>query len=97
LNPNEFGDSDVQHHDDGDIPVINAYTADDAIEDGVLLDLAALAPKPRTRQLHEIGSIDAYLQSFGRTLGQKAIDALNPLHVPGRDPLPAFLNYRRLR
>jgi hypothetical protein len=80
----------VQHPDHGEIPVIDAYTTDDAIEDGVLLDLAALAPTPRTKRLHEIGSIDEYLQSFGRTLGQKAIHALNPLHVPGCDPLPAF-------
>ena len=80
----------MQHHDYGEIPVVDAYTTDDAIGDGVLLDLAALAPTPQTRRLHEIGSIDEYLQSFGRALGRKAIHALNPLHVPGRDPLPAF-------
>jgi Type III restriction enzyme, res subunit len=90
LNPHEFGDFTVLHHDHSEIPVVDSYTTDDAIEDGVLLDLTALAPTPRTKQLHEIGSIDEYLQSFGRTLGQKAIHALNPLHVPGRDPLPGF-------
>jgi hypothetical protein len=40
--------------------------------------------------LEELKTLDAYLGRFGKTLGKKAIDSLDPLHVPGRDPLPSF-------
>jgi hypothetical protein len=40
--------------------------------------------------LDEVSSLDGYLSVFGRVIGQKAIDSLDPLHVPGRDPLPDF-------
>ena len=54
--------------------------ASDAIEnvDATTLPLAA------------INSLDGYLKNFGRILGRKAIESLDPLHVPGRNPLPDF-------
>ena len=45
-------------------------------------------PEPAVRPLSQIGSMDEYLQSFGRILGKKAVTSLRPLHVPNRDPLP---------
>jgi hypothetical protein len=49
----------------------------------------ALAERP-VKPLAEIDSLDGYLQSYGKILGRHAITALQPLHVPGRDPLPDF-------
>jgi Intein splicing domain len=43
-----------------------------------------------TKPLHEIESMDSYLQNYGKILGRQAIATLAPLHVPGRDPLPDF-------
>ena len=70
-----------------EIPTIHADTADDAVQDGALLDLA---PRGEVKPLSEIASLDDYLKSYGKILGKKAIHALNPLHVPNRDPLPDF-------
>jgi len=71
-----------------DIPVISRYTADDAIQDGTLLALCE--PEEVIPPIHQITGIDDYLRSYGKPLGKKAITALTPLHVPGRDPLPDF-------
>ena len=81
-----------------DMPVIAAYTADDAIADGTLLDLAvgidqgpvAATVAERILPIREIDSMDGYLKNYGKILGRKAIHALAPLHVPNRDPLPSF-------
>ena len=70
-----------------EIPTIHADTADDAVQDGALLDLA---PRGEVKPLSEIASLDDYLRSYGKILGKKAIHALNPLHVPNRDMLPEF-------
>src|SRR5580700_173741 len=67
---------------------VSAYTIDQAVEDGALIDLSASLAE--IKRLSEITSLDGYLQNFGRILGKKAITALAPLHVPGRDPLPDF-------
>jgi hypothetical protein len=40
--------------------------------------------------LDRIQIIDAYFSAFGRHHVQKASQLLQPLHVPGRDPLPDF-------
>src|SRR5207244_4268421 len=37
----------------------------------------------------EIQNLDQYMLTFGSLLGKQAERALHPLHVPGRDPLPA--------
>lgn len=37
-----------------------------------------------------------YLKSYGTMLGDQAMKSLNPLHVPGRDPLPDFSGLKRL-
>ena len=71
-----------------DIPVISKYTVEDAIEDGVLV--AMTEPEEVIPPIHQITGIDDYLRSYGKPLGKKAITALTPLHVPGRDPLPDF-------
>ena len=71
-----------------DIPVIDRYTMDDAIQDGTLLALCE--PEEVVPPIHQITGIDDYLRSYGKPLGKKAITALTPLHVPGRDPLPDF-------
>ncbi len=71
-----------------DFETIHTYTVDDAIEDGTVIALTA--PPERIKPLHEIGSMDEYLQNYGKILGKKAISALAPMHVPGRDPLPDF-------
>ena len=44
-------------------------------------------PEPAVRPLSQIGSMDEYLQSFGRILGKKAVTSLRPLHVPNRGPV----------
>ena len=66
---------------------ISSYTADDAVEDGTLIDLN---PKFEILPIREIDSMDGYLKNYGKILGKKAIHALAPLHVPFRDPLPDF-------
>ncbi len=43
-----------------------------------------------TLPLAAITSLDGYLKNFGRILGRKAIESLDPLHVPGRNSLPDF-------
>lgn len=48
------------------------------------------------KPLCDIDSMDSYLQSFGGILGKKAVDALSPLHIPDRDPLPDFDDLARL-
>src|SRR5215217_6992415 len=81
-----------------DMPVIAAYTADDAVADGTLLDLGggvvqgpmAGTIAERILPIREIDSMDGYLRNYGKILGRKAIHALTPLHVPNRDPLPSF-------
>ena len=37
--------------------------------------------------LCNVETLDDYLQRHGALLGRKAVDALQPLHVPGKDPL----------
>jgi len=71
-----------------DIPVISKYTVEDAIEDGNVIALCD--PEEVIPPIHQITGIDDYLRSYGKPLGKKAITALTPLHVPGRDPLPDF-------
>lgn len=61
-----------------------------AVVDAVLAVSAIAEHEPPPKPLHEIGSMDAYLQNYGRILGRKAVASLAPLHVPGRDPLPGF-------
>src|SRR5947207_12087843 len=38
----------------------------------------------------EIQNLDEYLLTYGPMLGQQAERSLEPLHVPGRDPLPTL-------
>src|SRR4051812_15147538 len=45
---------------------------------------------PTIKPVEDVGSMDEYLQNYGKILGRKAINALTPLHVPGRDELPDF-------
>jgi hypothetical protein len=52
--------------------------------------VVAVPVGPPPLPLHEIESMDSYLQNFGKILGRQAIATLAPLHVPGRDPLPDF-------
>ncbi len=40
--------------------------------------------------LESIKGLDQYLVKFGATLGRKAVQSLDPLHVKGRDPTPEF-------
>ena len=67
---------------------IHSYGADEAIEDGFLLDL--MPKEQEVLPIKELNSMDEYLRSYGKILGKKAIHALAPLHVPNRDPLPDF-------
>jgi hypothetical protein len=71
------------------MPVISAYTADDAVADGCMVDLLP-PPSETILPIREIDSMDSYLRNYGKILGKKAIHALAPLHVPNRDPLPNF-------
>lgn len=43
--------------------------------------------------MHAITNLDQYLAKYGNLLGKQVHDALEPLHIPGRDPavLPKFL------
>lgn len=43
--------------------------------------------------LEDIPSLTGYLKNYGPTLARKAIKALRPLHIPGRDALPNFEDY----
>ena len=45
--------------------------------------------------LEQIQTIDDYFAAFGRHHVQKATQLLQPLHVPGRDPLPDFSDVSR--
>jgi hypothetical protein len=38
----------------------------------------------------EIINLDQYMLAYGSMLGKQAEQSLNPLHVPGRDPLPTL-------
>ena len=40
-------------------------------------------------------TLDAYLQRYGGTLGENAKNQLDPLHVPGRDPIIAVPTLRK--
>ena len=76
---------------DSNFHVIDAYPLEQAVADGTVIPVTAPAERePDPKPLHEITSMDGYLQNYGRILGKKAITALAPLHVPGRDPLPDF-------
>jgi clan AA aspartic protease (TIGR02281 family) len=59
---------------------------------GIESTAVSIAPESERalRPIHELKTIDDYLLNFGGTLGKKAIEALTPLHVPERHPLPAF-------
>ena len=71
--------------------LIHAYPIEQAIEDGVVIPVSAPSEaEPPPKPLHEITTLDGYLRSFGRSLGKKAVSALDPLHVPNLDPLPEF-------
>ena len=70
----------------GEVP---AGSTHDAGGEGTATALSE-PPPPRVKPIPEIDSMDAYLQNYGKILGKKAIDALAPLHVPRRDPLPDF-------
>jgi hypothetical protein len=58
------------------------------------LDIPIVAA-PAIKPIREIKTMDDYLRNYGRILGRKAIHALDPLHVPGRDELPDFEDLRR--
>jgi hypothetical protein len=46
--------------------------------------------RPSFGQKEEIQNLDDYLRAYGPMLGKQAERSLEPLHVPGRDPLPAL-------
>ena len=73
----------------GEVPAVSTHDAGDAGGEETATALPE-PPPPRVKPIGEIDSMDAYLQNYGKILGRKAIDALAPLHVPGRDPLPDF-------
>ena len=78
-------------HDSFDFHVIDADPLEQAVVDGALIPATAMAERePQPNPLHEITSMDGYLQNYGRILGKKAVTSLAPLHVPGRNPLPDF-------
>ena len=85
----------VLQNDFDSIPVTSRYTAEDAINDGVLIQLCEPQEANLVLPIHQISSMDGYLRSYGAILGRKAIQALTPLHVPDRDPLPSFAHYLR--
>lgn len=42
------------------------------------------------RSPDQVTTIDDYFRDFAKFHVQKATELLQPLHVPGRDPLPDF-------
>lgn len=48
-----------------------------------------------TTETPNVTTLDEYLHRYGPLLGKQAEEALNPLHVPGRDPLPDFSGFWR--
>lgn len=55
--------------------------------DGQTADRAILRRRGRKE---EIQDLDEYLLAYGPMLGKQAERSLEPLHVPGRDPLPSL-------
>lgn len=47
------------------------------------------------KSIDSVGDIGDYLHTFGGALAKKCNDTLDPLHMPGRDPLPDFSEYKR--
>jgi superfamily II DNA or RNA helicase len=45
--------------------------------------------------MQECKTLDDYLAKHGGLLGRQAQETLEPLHVPGRDPLPDFSRFKR--
>ena len=77
---------------DPDFDMVSEYGVDQAVADGTVLELAAPPEEPpfKILPISEVDSMDSYLKNYGAILGKKAIHALAPLHVPGRDQLPEF-------
>jgi hypothetical protein len=46
-------------------------------------------------KLSDVSTLSEYLIAYGSALSSKAVAIMDPLHVPGRDPLPDFSEYRR--
>src|SRR5579872_6247522 len=65
---------------------------DALVSDGIksgCLRIAGRAAHARQRVDHDgIKNLDEYLLAYGGMLGKQAERSLDPLHVPGRDPLP---------
>jgi len=45
--------------------------------------------------LSDVKNLTEYLEAYGSALAAKAIHSMEPLHMPGRDPLPDFSRYLR--
>ncbi|SIO37009.1 clan AA aspartic protease, TIGR02281 family [Singulisphaera sp. GP187] len=60
-----------------------------AIHDAVMAPVTE-PTQERIPPLCDIDSMESYLKNYGAILGRKAIHALTPLHVPGRDELLDF-------
>jgi hypothetical protein len=67
---------------------------DELVSEGIRqghLHIGGQASRRRARNGHEaIQNLDEYMLAYGRLLGQQAERSLDPLHVPGRDPLPTL-------
>jgi SNF2 family DNA or RNA helicase len=48
------------------------------------------ADRVEVKAHHHIHNLDEYMLAYGRMLGKQAERSLHPLHVPGRDALPAL-------
>lgn len=42
--------------------------------------------------LADLATLDDYLRTYGRVLAYKVVSTLDPLHLPGRDPVPSELD-----
>jgi hypothetical protein len=62
----------------------------DGIKQGHLRIAGRAVRNRRTVKPDGIETLDDYLLTYGSLLGKQAERSLDPLHVPGRDPLPAL-------
>jgi hypothetical protein len=86
-----------QHGCQSGLVLVEDQTLDDLVSKGIKEGQLAIAGQTaRLFRQHQssidsdIKDLDQYMVAFGSLLGKQAEQSLNPLHVPGRDPLPTL-------
>jgi hypothetical protein len=69
--------------------VVGDEGLDELVTEGIRTGALAMPKGGRRLNLDRVEGLDGYLTAYGPMLGKQAERSLDPLHVPGRDPLPA--------